>query len=114
MTEWNDILENDIDSFMELGSESITYRKAGGTTREITAIVDRNANDYPAGGQMGLRNNIVITVRNNVLTGVTSDELDIGADKFRLSAKEDATEKYFNVARLVKHDAGALTLELRY
>ncbi len=111
MTDWNDILTNDIDAFMELGQEPIVFKPKGGSERSMNAIVDRGQNQ--TNPTIGLRANLTIIVRNNATTGIETTELDPGGSKFQVAAKEGGTPKWFENITLVKQDAGALTIELR-
>lgn len=61
----------DMDGFAEV----VTYTKAGGGTRTINAIVDR---DPPMIDSKVVRPKMQITVANNSTTGIASAELDTG------------------------------------
>lgn len=113
MTDWDDILETDAAAFSELGEETITYRKASGTTRSIGAIIDREPNEMPAGGQIGLIAGPEISVENSLTTGVTPGELDVGSDQFLLAAKKGGTATYFRVAMVLSQDAGRMRIKLK-
>jgi len=62
-------------------TETVTYRPAAGGSREIVAVVDRDAPSEPAGNSavvLPLR----LTVLNDASLGVCATEVDRGGDGF--------------------------------
>lgn len=97
----------------EMG-ESIAYWPQGveDDARAITAIVSRDADSVLPYATDAFRPSLVIRVRNDAASGVTSAELDQGKDKFSLPARVGKTAEPMS-PRLLGHDANDLLIGLR-
>ena len=95
--------------------ESVTYLKADGTSRSITALVIRN---IPQVDEMGvLRYAIEAHVPNDATTGILDTEADFGGDQLRIAEREGGTDTVdLHIHKSSSgewHDAGMLHLELQ-
>lgn len=100
------------DFLTEFG-EPIKYLPAGGGSRDITAIVDR---EPPAEleGMPGVHaSRLVISTANDSTKGISSSEINIGKDKAELTVRinETAVEKL--ITKIISQDAGMMKLEVR-
>jgi len=105
------------DFLTEFG-EPIKYLPAGGGSRGITAIVDR---EPPAEleGMPGVHaSRLVISVANRCIAykginGISSSEINISKDKAELAVRinETAVEKL--ITKIISQDAGIMKLEVR-
>lgn len=101
-------------SLLYLHGETVTYKPAGGDTREIQAIVDRDTPETPspAGVRGRPKASIRVMVVNSSTEGITPSELNIGGDKIELPLRigESATDR--NIRSLSSQDGGMLELEV--
>lgn len=54
-----------------------------------------------------------IHVHNNAVTGISSDELDLGNDQISFPIREGQATSRRTIVQLFDHDHGMLTLECR-
>jgi len=54
-----------------------------------------------------------VHVANDNVTGISSDELDIGGDQIAFPPREGETAERRTITRLMNHDVGMLVLECR-
>lgn len=97
------------DEFAEL----LTYRFAGGGTRSVKAIVDREPPEvYDAAGNV-VQPKYMINLHNNCTTGVKASEVDTGGDRVELFKDfGDPTTQTCSVLVLMAQDMGMITLAL--
>jgi len=99
--------------------ESVTYHPfnyvASDTraSRSISVIVVRNQlrqDDDVPGAVLPV---FTIQVRNDVLLGITSDELDLGNDQISFPVRVGSEAERRTIIQLLSHDSAMLTLECR-
>lgn len=93
--------------------EPVVYYFAGGGSRSINAILERNppAIFDQAGNPMQI--DIVIRVRRHATKGVLSREVNRGQDSVELLRRiDDAQAGRFTVVRKLAEDGGVVTLAL--
>ncbi len=94
-------------------SESITYVPASGDERTIDALIDRRIPPQPVPPGRGVRSFLLVSVANNSTTGISSAEIDTGGDTLRLAKRLGETATTVGIAKIVSHDNGMMTLEVR-
>lgn len=108
-----DDIAADAATFVNEFSESVVYRPFGGTARTISALVNRfPPNQLPGVPEASLPS-VVLTVRNNATTGISSTELDTGGDRLDVAIRYGETASTREIARLLKSDAGLVVIEVR-
>ena len=98
---------NDTDVF----GETATYKKRGGTTRSIKVVVNRNlpAEISPQGVT---RFPILVAVTNSATYGISSTELDSGADKIAVPFRYGGDAQDFLLGTPEAQDAGMMYFRL--
>lgn len=93
--------------------EPVVYRFAGGGTRSIDAIIERNPPAiFDAAGQP-LLIELVIRVYRHQTLGVLSHEINRGSDSVDLRRRvDDATLSRMTVTRKLSDDSGVIVLAL--
>lgn len=92
--------------------ESVVYRPTGGgTVRTISAIVDRNPPE--AFGEVGNTPAFFVTVANSATTGIAMSTISMRADMLDISERHGEAAVSRRIARIVRHDAAMITLEVR-
>jgi hypothetical protein len=94
-------------------AEPVTYYPRIGSSREIQAVVIREA--------LAILNedgdNVIplfeIHVANDSLTGIASDELNLGGDSLEFAIRVDGPKTRRSIMKLLSHDEGMLVLECR-
>lgn len=113
---FNEIIQDNLDIVFDVFSPiTATYKPYGKVEREIEALVfyiNENPNDGTGKPKYPVVN---IIVRNNTLTGISSAEVDIGAeDKVELPVRQgDSDKKDFNIAKILTQNSAFLKLECR-
>jgi len=93
--------------------EPVTYYFAGGGSRSIDAIIERNppAIFDQAGNPMQIE--LVIRVRRHATSGILSNEVNRGIDTVELLKRvDDAAVSRFTVVRKLSDDSGVVVLAL--
>lgn len=93
--------------------EDVTYTKRDASTRVIKAIVDRNAPGAVNPLNGSLASTIIVAVANDATTGISSAEVDTKVDTITLATRVGGDNATHRVVRIVSHDAGVMTLEVR-
>lgn len=89
----------------------IVYTPAGGSGRNIIAIIDRLEP-----GQLTNNSNApmtTISVANNSTSGISAAEIDTGGDKVTLAIRRGETAMQRRITSIISQDAGMMTLEVR-
>ena len=93
--------------------EPVVYYFAGGGSRSINAILERNppAIFDQAGNPMQIE--IVMRVRRHVTKGILSNEVNRGIDAVEILRRvDDAAATRYTVVRKLSDDGGVVTLAL--
>lgn len=110
---FSEIILTDADVFLDTFGTSVTYKKGDETTRSIQGIVIYQTEDskdeqihakYPV---------LSLWVKNDMVEGISSSELDTGKDKVLLSPRQKVEEKWFRIVRILSQDNGMIELEIR-
>lgn len=106
-------IQNTADEIIEtLGGETVTYyNEARGVSREITAIVEEKEPEELSGVPHGNAPVFIVSVKNSSTEGISSDEIDLGTDLIELIVR--AGTQYRKIAKIIKQDAGMMTLMVR-
>jgi len=102
-----------VDEFLDMFGETITYYPNGSESRQILAIVDRNPPEKLDNAPYGVAPLLVITVANNSITGIKSDQVDTGLDKVELAVRIGQAVQQRMFTDIISQDAGMLKLEVR-
>lgn len=94
------------------GEPGVVYKKRTGVTRTISGMVDREAAEMPAGGSVGYRPNVTLTVRDDATVGIAGTEVDRGTDRIQLPNGPGGQPQWFSVANIISQNAGLITLHL--
>lgn len=89
------------------------YGEAARDARTIKAVVEREelaAADNQAAGTLQI---FTVHVHNDVVTGISSDELDTGGDQIEFAPRDGKASERKAILRLVTQDNGMLVLECR-
>lgn len=106
-------LADSAEKFTDMFGETVTYYPAAGGSREITAVVVRPGDEPLPGTPHGVSENLMVTVENSAVTGISSDEVNTTQDKIELPVRlGNAAEKRL-VIDILSQDAGMMELELR-
>lgn len=102
------------ESLLDVLGEPVTYKPAGGGTRSITAVVDRDTPTAPTPSGMRGRPkaSIQVTVRNSDSLGISMSELDLGGDKITLPVKVGQASTDRPINSLISQAFGMLVLEV--
>lgn len=93
-------------------AEAVTYVPSSGSTRSINAVVIRQTvAQVPEGGFDTPV--FEVHVANSATLGVSSAELNVGADAISIPVRIGDTATARTIVRLIDHDAGMLVLECR-
>lgn len=111
--EFDDLLVDTTDEFLETFGEDIKYLPAGGGQREIVAIVDRGQPAPLDGAPHGHSPLLTISVANDSTTGISSSEIDTGGDKVELAVRIGETVQQRRITKVLSQDAGMMKLEIR-
>ncbi len=97
--------------FLAKFGEAITYYPAGGGSRSIVGIVDRNPVSGVNGVPHGNTPKFVISVKNASADGISSSEIDT-TDKIGFSGRIGRTAIQRRIQGIQWHDHGMLYLEV--
>lgn len=100
------------DFLTEFG-EPIKYLPAGGGSRDITAIVDREPPAELEGMPGAHASRLVIGVANDSTDGISSSEINTGKDKAELTVRINETAVQKLITKIISQDAGMMKLEVR-
>ena len=89
--------------------ENIVYTPNGGSPRTIKATVRRLTSEVHAITRTLIAR---ITVLNDGTYGISSDELDLGADTITLALREGKTPAVCRNLRLLSHSEATMTFEV--
>lgn len=99
---------------IDLYGEAVVYYLGGsGTGRTILAIVDRGNVERLDGAPAGHAEVIEIEVANIATIGISSSEVNTGADKVSVSKRIGETAVSRRITRIISQDAGMIRLEIR-
>ena len=93
--------------------ETITYYRADGVTRSITAIIVREslAIIQELGGTIGA--NLIIEVQNSDTLGISSSELDTGGDQIGVALRVGEAASVRSIVRVLSDSGAYLRLALQ-
>ena len=93
--------------------ESVTYVPSKGALRSISAIVDREPAGVLDASGNAVFPKVTVRVYNSTTSGISSAELDVGADEMVLPIRVgDSATHRFSVLTLMSQDAGVTQLAL--
>ena len=94
-------------------AEPVVYIKRTGKARSINAIVVRNSlSILPEDGDV-VTPVFEVKVANDLVKGITSDELDLGGDCIAFAVRVGEKPERRSIIRLLEHDEGMVLLECR-
>ena len=93
--------------------ESVTYWPAGGGSRAITAVIDRNPPRELDGLPHGHTKEWIVLVANSSTTGISSSEIDCGGDKIEIPARMGEVAQKRRIVNILSQDSGAIRMEVR-
>jgi hypothetical protein len=100
-------VQNSTDIALEVFGEQIIYVPAGGGSRNILAIIDREGIDALPGIAAVNAPVKYITVANDTTEGISSSEFNAGGD---MAIIDDKSRK---LVKITSEDAGMITIEVR-
>lgn len=109
----DDVLEDDARfafTDTDVFGETVTYKPAAGSNRSIKAVVHRNLPPIDDNGV--IRYPVVIEVENNSTRGISSTELDSGADKISVAYRHGGTAQDTKLGVPEAQDAGMLVFRV--
>lgn len=93
--------------------EVIAYWPHGGSSRSITAIIEREPPAIFDAAGNAVFPKVTIRVANSSGTGIASSELDTGRDEIELLLNTgDSTSKRFSIMQILSQDSGVTHLAL--
>jgi len=101
------------DLLAEFGEPIVYLPSGGGESRAIIAIVDRQppADLETMPGVHATRT--IISVANNSATGISSSEINLGADKVEVTLRINESAKQKRITGIISQDAGMMKLSVR-
>jgi hypothetical protein len=93
--------------------ETFVYKPKRGSSRTVNGLVDRNPPAYHDESGKLVQPSLSIGVPNDVSTGISSAELDVGGDKINIAMRIGGVARDYLVhlpKSGVTHDAGELRL----
>ena len=107
------LLLSALDDILDELGESVTYKPAGGGTRDIVAIVIReSAVDMPGMDYISSPM-IQVIVKNDSTEGITASEIDTGGDVISLAIRQGEAAQDRRINTISANDAISLTLEVQ-
>lgn len=100
------------EDFVITFGEDIVYRKWGGGSRPIKAIVTRRPPEVIDGAPHGTAPKIEIDVVNSSTTGISSSEIDRGGDMVTVQRLIGETANDRAIVKILSQDAGMMKLEV--
>lgn len=92
-------------------TETVTYRPANGTAREITAaVVDRQGSQDAAGAQAKF---FLVTVENNATRGITAAEVDTGNGEMDVAERQGGDTTRRQIVGIDSQDYHFLTVKVK-
>ena len=91
-------------------TETVTYRPARGTAREIQALVDRSGREERTGAATP---GFELTVLNDATHGVAAGELDSGGDVIEVAEQPGGAAIRRRVVQVIERDAEFLKVHVR-
>ena len=112
--EFDEELVDTVDDFLDMFGESVQYWSCEplAEPRSIVAVVDRDPPANVDGLSHGTAPRLTIRVANSASLGISSTELDCGGDCIEMAVRIGETVKRKRIVKMLKQDAGMLTLEL--
>lgn len=108
---FDEILEDNADILLDVFGVAGIYRP-GVLDRAIQAIVQYVTDDGQVSPVVRHRSPIVnIKVANSSTTGISAEEFEQG-QKINMPPRKGATARDFSLARILKQDAGMITIEV--
>ncbi len=93
--------------------ESVTYYPAGGGSRGILAIIDRESVVGVNGASRGNTQFIIMTVANDSAIGISSSELDTGGDRIEFPKRIGDPVQKRGIRDFNNQDRGMMELEMK-
>jgi hypothetical protein len=106
-------LLTDAAHFVSTFGETVTYRPAGGGTRQIKAVVERAVPGALGAAPHGQAPVKAIGVINSDTSGISGAELDIGGDRVDIADKVGGTAQTRPIVEQLTADSGMLRLRVR-
>lgn len=95
-------------------AETVVYYFAGGGSRSVNVIVDREPTAFYDDQGNAVLPSFTIEMHNNCTTGVSISEIDTGGDDVSLLLKtNDVKPERRTVMKVLGHDKGAVTIAVR-
>lgn len=110
--EFDQALADSVAGILATLSELIKYLPSGGGQREILAVVTREQPEKLGGAPHGRTPKVTISVANDSTTGISSSEINTGADKVELALRIGQTVQQRRIANILSQDHGFLELEI--
>ena len=110
---YDDILEAGSSVYLDEFSEDIIYLPAGGGSREIRGIVNREMPEDIPGAPHGNTPVLTVSTANDATAGISSSELNTGGDRITIDVRAGKVATNRKVTRLLAEDAGMIKVELR-
>lgn len=98
--------------FLLPGCEWVTYRPVLGSSRRIQAVVTRNEAAGPPGIGGGSGPSLEITVKNENVSGIASDQINTGGDQIEIAPRVGEPPRWVRIAEILDQDAGLMRLAL--
>lgn len=106
-------LISEVQIFLNTFGVTVTYQSAGGGSRSIKAIINREGNQALDSVPHGNSPITSMTVANSSTIGISSSELDTGGDKVMIAVRIGQTPQNRRITKIISQDAGMMTLEIR-
>ncbi len=107
-------VESDASVFLDKFGEDIIYYPAGGGSREIVGIVDRQPSEVMEGLGVGAAPVKQISVANSSTIGISTGEINTGGDKIGVSNRIGAAAVSRRIlAPLISQDHGMIVFEVQ-
>ncbi len=110
---FDDILEDDSSEFLDEFAEDIIYLPAGGGSRPIRGIVNREIPEGIPSAPHGNTPILTVLIANDATDGISSSELDKGGERITIDIRAGKVATNRKVTRLLAQDAGMIKVELR-
>ena len=91
-------------------TETVTYRPARGTAREIQALVDRPGRDERTGAATP---RFELTVLNDATSGIAAVTLDTGGDQIDVAERAGGTARRRHITEIIEQDDEMLKVQVR-
>ena len=101
------------DALLDEFGEAVIYLPAAGGPRAITAIVQRGQVQREGAAPYGFGPALSIQVANDVVDGITADELNTGGDQVTIPVKLGDTATDRRLTNLENNDDDMIEIEVR-